>query len=164
MHILKYINYCFFKTCCCSVAKFYLTLCNPTDCSMPGFPVVHYLPAAAAAAKSLQSCRLCETPWTAAHQGPLSTGFSREEYWNGLPFPSPGHLPNPGIEPASPVSPAWAGRFFTTLRHLGSPWSRWPMGKLDECWKKSGNLSPLILLTTKKISIDLRRPGHRVGL
>ena len=38
-----------------------------------------------------------------AHQASLSTGFSRQEYWSGLPFPSPGHLPNPGIEPASPV-------------------------------------------------------------
>jgi len=51
------------------------------------------------------------TPWTVAHQAPLSTGFCREKYWNGLPFPSPGDLPNPGIEP---TSPALAGRFFTT--------------------------------------------------
>ena len=39
------------------------------------------------------------TPWTVAHQAPLSKGFSRQEYWNGLPFPSPGDLPDPGIEP-----------------------------------------------------------------
>ena len=51
------------------------------------------------------------TPWTVAHQAPLSTGFSRQEYWNGLPFPSPGNLPDPGIKPVSPVL---AGRFFTT--------------------------------------------------
>ena len=38
-----------------------------------------------------------------AHQGPLSMGFSRQEYWSGLPFPSPGHLPDPGIEPRSPA-------------------------------------------------------------
>ena len=38
------------------------------------------------------------TPWTVAHQAPLSMGFSRQEYWSGLPFPSPGDLPNPGIE------------------------------------------------------------------
>ena len=42
------------------------------------------------------------TPWTIAYQAPLSMGFSRQEYWNGLPFPSPGDLPNPGIEPKSP--------------------------------------------------------------
>ena len=43
------------------------------------------------------------TPWTVACQAPLSMGFPRQEYWNGLPFPSPGDLPNPGIEPASPT-------------------------------------------------------------
>jgi len=43
------------------------------------------------------------TPWTVAHQASLSMGFSRQEYWSGLPFPSPGDLPNPGIEPGSPV-------------------------------------------------------------
>ena len=48
--------------------------------------------------------------WTVAHQTPLSMGFSRQEYWSGLPFPLPGDLPNPGIEPGSP---ALAGRFFT---------------------------------------------------
>ena len=50
-----------------------------------------------------QSCRLFATPWTVAHQAPPSMGFSRQEYWNGLPFPSPGNLPDPGIEPRSPV-------------------------------------------------------------
>ena len=54
------------------------------------------------------------TPWTVARQTPLSMGFLRQEYWSGLPFPSPGDLPHPGIEPASPVSPALAGGFFTT--------------------------------------------------
>ena len=43
------------------------------------------------------------TLWTAAHQAPLSMRFSRQGYWSGLPFPSPGHLPNPGIEPRSPA-------------------------------------------------------------
>ena len=52
---------------------------------------------------------LCD-PMAAAHQAPLSTGFSRQEYWRGLPFPSPGDLPNLGTEP---VSPAMAGKFFT---------------------------------------------------
>ena len=54
------------------------------------------------------------TPWTVAHQAPLSIGFSRQKYWSRLPFPPPGDLPDPGIEPASLVSPALAGRFFTT--------------------------------------------------
>ena len=43
------------------------------------------------------------TLWTVAHQAPLSMGFSKQEYWSGLPFPSPGDLPNPGIEPRSPA-------------------------------------------------------------
>ena len=47
--------------------------------------------------------QLFVTPWTVAHQAPLSTGFSGQEYWSGLPFPSPGDLPNPGIEPRSPA-------------------------------------------------------------
>ena len=45
----------------------------------------------------------CVTPRTAAHQAPLSVEFSRQEYWSGLPFPSPGDLPDPGIEPKSPA-------------------------------------------------------------
>ena len=49
-----------------------------------------------------------------ARQAPLSMGFSRQEYWGGLPFPSPGDLPDPGIEPESLMSPALAGGFFTT--------------------------------------------------
>ena len=57
---------------------------------------------------------LFATPWTAAHDAPLSMGFSRQECWSGLPFPTPGDLPDPGIEPMSPASPALASRFFTT--------------------------------------------------
>ena len=53
--------------------------------------------------KSLSCVRLFVTPWTVAYQAPLSMGFSRQEYWSGLPFPSPGDLPNPGIEPGSPA-------------------------------------------------------------
>ena len=52
------------------------------------------------------------TPWTVAHHAPLSMGFSRQEYWSGLPFPSPGDLPNPGTEPKSPA---------LALIHQGSP-------------------------------------------
>ena len=54
------------------------------------------------------------TPWTAAHQGPLSMEFSRQEYWSGLPCSPLGDLPNPGIEPESLTSLALAGRFFIT--------------------------------------------------
>ena len=51
----------------------------------------------------LSRVRLFVTPWTAARQAPLSMGFSRQEYWSGLPFPSPGDLPDPGIKPRSPA-------------------------------------------------------------
>ena len=54
------------------------------------------------------------TRWTIAHQAPLSMGFSRQEYWSGLPCPPPGDLPNPGIELMPLRSPAVAGGFFTT--------------------------------------------------
>ena len=54
-----------------------------------------------AAAESLR--RLFVTPWAAAHQAPLSVGFSRQEYWSGLPFPPPGDLLDPGVEPRSPA-------------------------------------------------------------
>ena len=54
------------------------------------------------------------TLWTVAHQAPLSVGFPRQEYWSGLPCPPPGDLPDQAIEPASLMSPALAGRFFTT--------------------------------------------------
>ena len=53
--------------------------------------------------KSLSRVRLVVTPWTVAHQAPPSMGFSRQEYWSGLPFPSPGDLPDLGIEPWSPA-------------------------------------------------------------
>ena len=52
---------------------------------------------------SLSLVQLFATPWTVARQAPLSMGFSRQEYWSGLPFPSPGDLPNPGIKPGSPA-------------------------------------------------------------
>ena len=53
--------------------------------------------------KSLGCVRLFAAPWTLAYQAPLSIEFSRQEHWSGLPFPSPGDLPNPGIEPGSPT-------------------------------------------------------------
>ena len=69
-------------------------------------------------AKLLQSCL---TLWTVARQVPLSMGFSRQEYWNGLLCPSAGDLPDPGIEPVSLMSPSLAGRFFTTSATWEAP-------------------------------------------
>ena len=53
--------------------------------------------------KSLSRVRFFATPWTVAYQAPLSVGFSRQEYWSGLPFPSPGDLPDTGIKPGPPA-------------------------------------------------------------
>ena len=64
-----------------------------------------------ACAQVLSHVQVFVIPWTVAHQSPLSIGFSRQEYWSGLPFPSLGDLPDPGIEPA-PL--AVAGKSFTT--------------------------------------------------
>ena len=69
------------------------------------------------------------TPWTIACQAPLSMGFPRQEYWSGLPFPPPGNLPNPGIEP---TSPALAGGFFTTSATREAPFQS--EGILKLCW------------------------------
>ena len=59
-----------------------------------------------------KSCLTLATLWTVACQAPLSMEFSRQEYWNGLPCPPPGDLPDPGIKPVSLTSPALAGGFF----------------------------------------------------
>ena len=66
---------------------------------------------------------LFSTPKAVTCQAPLSMGFPRQEYWSGLPFPPPGDLPNPGIEPTSLTSPAMIGRFITTsTTQEASPW------------------------------------------
>ena len=95
-----------------------LTLCDPVDSSLPGSPLPGILQAsilewaassfssACIHAKSLQSCPTLCDPMDRAHQAPLCLGFSRQECWSGLTFLPPGDLPHPGIEPASPVSPA----------------------------------------------------------
>ena len=66
---------------------------------------------------SLSHVQLCVTPWTVAHQAPLSMGFPRQEYWSELPFPSPGDLPDPGTELVSPSLQADC----LPLSHEGSP-------------------------------------------
>ena len=101
----------------CSDTHSCLTLCNPMYCSPPGSSVHAILQAripewvvisipgdlSQSEVKSLSRVQLFATPWTIAYQAPPSMGFSRQEYRSGLPFPSPGDLPNPGIEPGSPA-------------------------------------------------------------
>ena len=73
------------------------------------------------------------TPWAVARQAPLSTGFSRQEYWSGLPFPPPGELPHPEMELESTVTSALAGRFFTT-EPPGKPMKPLKEDHLKVCW------------------------------
>ena len=119
----KYLLYSVWKSAQCYVAarmwgslgenaaaaakslQLYPTLCDPMDCSLPGFSVHGILQERTlewvaisfsnawkwkVKVKSLSRVRLLATPWTAAYQAPLSMGFSRQEYWSGVPLPSPG--------------------------------------------------------------------------
>ena len=61
--------------------------------------------------QSLRHVQLFATPWTVAHQAPLSMGFPRQEYWSGLSLSSPGDIPHPGVKPRSPILAGW---FFRT--------------------------------------------------
>ena len=69
----------------------------------------------------VQCVSLFAAPWTVAHQALPSVAFSGQEYWSGVLFPTPGDLPYPGIEPVSLMSPALAGRFFTTCPTWKAP-------------------------------------------
>ena len=100
-------------------------------------------------AKSHQSCQLFVTLQTVAHQASLSTGFSQQKYWNGLPFPPPGNLPNPGIEPISLIFPALAGRLFTTSATWEAPGSRVMVFTSYEKAVKVPSITPR---TTSKLS------------
>ena len=94
-----------------------LTLCDPMDWSLSGFSVHGIF----MKVKSLSRVRLFATPWIVAYQASPSMGFSRQECWSGLPFPSLGDLPNPGIElgfPALLYRPSHQGSLSTPRTHL----------------------------------------------
>ena len=104
------------------------------NCLAVSFKVIHdpVIPFLGIYPKEMKICGLVAkpcptlvTPWTAACQAPLSMGFSRQEYCGGLPCPPPRELPHPGIKPASPVSPALAGKFFTTSTTWEAPNLPW---------------------------------------
>ena len=120
------------------------TTCEPIDSNPPGSPVPGILQTRTlewvaisfsnawkwkVKVKSLSRVWLFKTPWTVAHQAPLSMGFSRQEYWSGLPFPPPGDLLDPEIEPRSPVSHALVGSL--PPWHLGSPISNSKVTKFN---------------------------------
>ena len=90
---------------------------NPPDSVLVRFPFINFhkiLTASVCLLSHFSHVRLSAALWTAARQASLSMGFSRQENWSGLTCPPPGDLPDPGIEPNSPGSPALAGGFFTT--------------------------------------------------
>ena len=84
------------------------------ETTLPKVIFIFFQKFACMGAQFLGHVYLFVTSWTVVCQAALSLGFSRQEYWSGLPFPSPGNLPDPGIEPVSPTPPLLAGRFFTT--------------------------------------------------
>ena len=99
--------------------------------------------------KSLSRVQLFATPWTVAYQATPSTGFSRQGYWSGLPFPSPEDLPNPGIEPRSPILQADALpsespgiQIQTTIQKLDKP--------QDLLYNTENNIQYLILICNGK--------------
>ena len=96
---------------------------NPgINCSTGAFALpLQCLPYPLACVQLLQLCPALCNPMDWGHQAPLDMGSSRQEYWSGLPWPSPRALPNPGMEPRSLKSPALAGRFFTTSLPRGKP-------------------------------------------
>ena len=99
-------------------------------------------------------------PWTVAHQTTLFTGFPRQEYWTGLPFPSPKDLPDPGIGPASVASTAPAGRLFTTDTTCTSQVAQTvtQMPAMQEIWVRSlGREDPLEKEMATQSSILARR-------
>ena len=102
-------------------------------------------------AKLPQSCLTLCDPVDCSYQAPPSMGFSRQEYWKGLPFPSPGDLPNPGIEPAALMPPASADGFFTT--------SAPPPGKPS--YSPSRNLTQEEQVEDPPTSLCMGKPGVR---
>ena len=96
------------------------------------------------------------TPWTVALQAPLSTGFSRQEYCSGLPLPSPGDLPYTGIKPAPLLSPALAGRFFTT----SATWE----ARSVSCSVMSDSVTPWTVARQAPLSMGFSRQEYWSGV
>ena len=108
-------------------------------------------------------------PWTVAHQAPLSMRFSKQEYWSGLPFPSPGDLPDPGIKITSLMSPSLAGRFFSTStawKTLSEHVSYLLLHKPDYYNRKQslvmGDMEPLLVFNISQVLVLYR--GDRIWL
>ena len=101
------------------------------------------------------------TLWTVACRAPLSTGLSRQDYWIGLPFPFPGDLPNPGIEPISLMFPALTGRFFTNSATF-MYWTSLNLYHVSEifCWNSRAKIfNWLYNITTENYKIYMQTSG-----
>ena len=94
--------------------------------------------------KWLSRVQLFATAWTAACQAPLPMEFCRQEYWSGLPFLSPGDLPNPGIEPGSPALQADS----LPSEPPGRPWKKWGL------IKKNPNRSRIVYIAKPRLQVD----------
>ena len=105
--------------------------------------------------KSLSHVLLFATPWTVAYQASLPMGFSRQGYWNGLPFPSPRDLPNPRIEPASLRSSALAGGFFTSS-------TTWKAPILSQQWNKNYQLESRLSCVERQMVSLMLAPLYNV--
>ena len=132
--------------------------------------------------KSLSRDQLFATPWTVAYYAPPSMGFSRQEYWSGLPFPSPEDLPDPGIEPRSPalkadtLPPEPPGKSCTRTERLGLHFCWWYSGQGSSCqcrghgfdpWSRriphaTEQLSPLTTTTESRVVLDYQSPHAKI--
>ena len=92
------------------------------------------------------------TPWTVAYQAPPSIGFSKQEYWNGLLFPPPGDLLDPGIKPASPVSPALQADSLP-IEPPGQPWWTWVWANSGRWWR-TGKPGVLQFTGSERVGYD----------
>ena len=111
--------------------------------------------------KSLSHVWLFVTPWTVAYQAPPSMGFSRQECWSGLPFPSPGDLPEPGIEPGSPALQADALPSEPPGIHQGA----WLLLLLLSCFSRVRLcVTPETAAHQASLSLGFSRQGHWCGL
>ena len=106
-------------------------------------------------AQSLSHIRHFAAPWTVAHQAPLPMEFSRQVHWTGVPFPTPRDLPNPGIEPASLISPALADEFFTGRATWEAHYQDW---KLQA--KCPNNQGSILALGSYISSLCIERPRY----
>ena len=100
------------------------------------------------------------TPWTVACQAPLSTGFPKQEYSSGLPLPSLGDLPDPGIEPASLASPALAGRGFSPAEPPGKPQISRALYKKSFLYKNQTTQTPWDGARERSMAPCLALPTH----